>query len=142
MKNWDVIPSDTYTNIDRASINCGMFSEHIKATNSQDFNDRLPDHTIVIKVSGLKPKESDSNKDMPDFQKYCLLTGCSDNDVMEGSSNKSTKRIDPLSCSKCMCCVGRPIMIKTEVFVLKRVKSKWKHVHIQMCETQKWVSGL
>ena len=33
---------------------------------------------------------------MPDVQKYCLLTGCSDNDVMEGSSNKSTKRIDPL----------------------------------------------
>ena len=74
VKNWDVIQNDisyaTYNNIDRASINCGMFSEHIKATNSQDFNDRLPDHTIVIKESGLKLKESDSTGDI----KTCLMS--------------------------------------------------------------------
>ena len=48
VKIWDVVvPNDipyvTYDNIDRASINCGIFSEHIKATHSQDINDsRLP----------------------------------------------------------------------------------------------------
>jgi hypothetical protein len=104
----------TYNNIDKCSINEGIFSEFLKTTHSKSINDDLPDHTIVIKASNLKLHVSKTTqyRDMPQLQQHCLLTGCSDANVVEGG-DKGSRRIDPLL----KLYVGRPVMINHNIDV-------------------------
>ena len=60
IKPWDELPGyiayATYTNFYRCAINEGIFSQLLQTTHSKNTEDRLPDHTIVIKASNLKLK--------------------------------------------------------------------------------------
>ena len=87
-KPYDDLPDNiayaTYNNQDKCAINEGIFLEFLKQTHSLNIQDKLPEHTIVVKASNLKLQVERSRRyrDMPQLQQYCLVTGCSDANII------------------------------------------------------------
>ena len=87
------IPHDvvyaTYSNIDRAAINAGIFANHVAHTHSKDQTIPCPNHTICVKASNVQwqQKKTPLGQEAKDILFGC----CSDAHV-----RNDRKLIDPM----------------------------------------------
>ena len=92
------IPSDivyaTSTNVDKTAINDGIFAIHLQKTHSSDESIVQPKHTICIKASNLRFKETREKGYCEGSQhaKDTIYASCGEGQVV----SKDKKRHDPL----------------------------------------------
>jgi hypothetical protein len=110
----DDIVYATFTNVDRCSINEGIFKGFIAETHSKNYSKPPPEHTICIMASDMKIKKDGTRKtyvEMSTFVKNIIYSSCGDAHVTYGQNG--TVRIDPLL----KLYVGRPVMLTENIDV-------------------------
>ena len=116
------IPSDvvyaTSTNIDKAAINDGIFAAHLQKTHSSDESIQPPKHTICIKASNLKFKETREKGYCEGSQqaKDTIYVSCGEGQV----SSSDNKRHDPLL----KLYKGRPLCINQNINVERCIANR------------------